>query len=67
MHEQTYLGLPLEEALQRLTALGITPAVTLSSDPRRLANTGELRVVRQNSDGSELTACAFRTCLEDAL
>lgn len=54
------LGLPLEEALRRLDALGVEPTVTESCAPRRNPGEGALRVVRQSEDGSELTVCAFQ-------
>lgn len=66
-NNRAYLGLPLSEALLRLAKLGVTPSVVLSNAPRRLAGSGELRVVWQNTDGSELVACAFETRVrEDA-
>ena len=65
--EHTYMGLLLTEALKRLSGHGIEPTVTISSVPRRLEHTGELRVVRQNADGSELIVCAFQTRVGDVL
>ena len=47
------LGLPLELALERLKAEGITPEVQVTNAPRRRDETaGELRVVSV-SDGAE--------------
>lgn len=40
------LGLPLEEALQRLRAQGVEPQVVRTSDGRSARTGGTLRVVR---------------------
>ena len=55
------LGIRLEDAIKRLRAQGITPQVTLTCAPRRMGEEGgELRVIRQNEEGSKLVAAAFR-------
>lgn len=53
------LGLPLEEAVRRLRALGVEPAVLISRAPRRPEGVGAFRVVRVQEDGRKLTVCAF--------
>ena len=53
------LGLPLEEAIRRLDAVGVEPAVIVSRAPRRPEGVGVLRVVRVQDEGRKLTACAF--------
>ncbi len=60
------LGLPLEEAIRRLHAMGVEPAVVISSATRRPEGVGWLRVVRVRDGGRELTACYFldRICEE---
>lgn len=59
MSAERLLGLPLEEAVRRLRARGVEPAVTVSRAPRRAESAGALRVVRVRKDGRELTAAAF--------
>ena len=53
------LGLPLEEALSRLGARGVSPVVCVSRAPRRPEGVGAFRVVRVAEDGAALTVCAF--------
>ncbi len=53
------LGLPLEDAIRRLRAMGVEPAVIVSRAPRRTEGVGALRVVRVRADGAELTVSAF--------
>lgn len=60
MNPERLLGLRLEEAIRRLEAQGIRPAVTISRAPRHPEGRGALRVVRVRENGRELTACAFK-------
>ena len=54
------LGLPLEEALEKLSAAGVGNILTERyAAPRAKDARGTLRVVRQNEDGTFLTVCAF--------
>lgn len=64
MSMQRLLGLPLQEALERLRAQGMEPAVIISKAPRRPDEVGAFRVVRVRSGGREITACAFLEGLE---
>lgn len=68
MTADALLGLPLDEALRRLDAEGVRPAVTVSRAPRRPEGVGALRVVRVRDGGRQLVACAFvdRVREEDA-
>lgn len=59
MRQEKLLGYPLTEAVRRLAAEGITPAVSISRAPRRQDDPGVLRVVRVEDGGKRLTACAF--------
>lgn len=57
------LGLPLDQALDRLRALGIqSPQVETTECFRRQASQGELRVVRVEENGRRITAAGFITC-----
>lgn len=60
------LGLPLDEAIQRLAAQGIQPKVTISRAPRRPEEVGALRVVQVRDGGAGLVACAFVQDLKEA-
>ena len=62
---RAYLGMPLQTALERLLKLGVTPAVLYSAARGREGSDGELRVVRQNADGSELVCCAFLSSIRE--
>ena len=54
------LGLPLELALERLKAEGITPEVQVTNAPRRRDETaGELRVVSALCGGAQLLVSRF--------
>ncbi|HML46203.1 MAG TPA: hypothetical protein PKE04_05575 [Clostridia bacterium] len=54
------LGLPLEAALQKLEAAGISPVrVIRSFAPRRQDGMGHWRVVRVREEGRALVVCAF--------
>ena len=53
------LGLPLDEALMRLRARGVSPKVSVSRAPRRPEGVGAFRVVKAAADGSALIVCAF--------
>ena len=55
------LGYSLQKALEKLAARDVSPSVRVSTAPGRVEGDGELRVVWQNADGSELIACAFQT------
>jgi len=59
------LGYPLSRAMERLAEFGIMPSVIFSAAPGRGESDGELRVVSQNADGSELVACAFQTRIRE--
>ncbi|MDR0929880.1 MAG: hypothetical protein LBM74_09270 [Oscillospiraceae bacterium] len=61
------LGLPLADALTRLRAQGIEPAVLVSRAPRRAEGQGAPRVVRVQQDGRVLTICAFMDLVSEAL
>jgi hypothetical protein len=61
------LGLPLAEALKRLRAQGIEPAVLVSRAPRRKEEQGAPRVVRVQQAGRVLTVCAFQDLVSEAL
>jgi len=56
-----WVGLPLEVALARADAAGIRALRVVDVTARRLAVSGEVRVIRQRSvDGVlELTVCRF--------
>lgn len=66
MSGEHLLGLPLEEAVRRLGALGVEPTVTVSRALRRPEGVGALRVVRVRDGGRELVACAFVTEIAEA-
>ena len=54
------LGLPLEAALRRLEAAGVSPVrVIRSRAPRRQDGLGHWRVVRVREGGRALVVCAF--------
>lgn len=53
------LGLPLDEAVERLRAMGIEPRLQITRAPRRPEGTGALRVIRVREEGRELTVAAF--------
>ena len=59
------LGLPLDEAIRRLYACGVEPAVTISRAPRRPEGLGAYRVVQVQAEGREITACAFVDALKE--
>ena len=52
------LGLPLEEALARLRARGVEPAVAYTGNPRHPSE-GTARVVRAAEDGRALVCARF--------
>lgn len=60
------LGLPLDEALQRLASQGVYPTVAISRAPRRPEEVGALRVVQVLDGGQRLVACAFVQDLKEA-
>lgn len=64
--QEKLLGLPLTEAIRRLDAIGIEPAVTISRAPRRPEGVGAFRVVRVQEEGRRLTVCAFVTEIKEA-
>lgn len=66
MNSERLLGLCLEEAVRRLEAQGIRPAVTISRAPRHSEEEGSLRVVRVREDGRDLTVCAFKRAAWEA-
>ena len=54
------LGLPLETALEKLSAAGAgNILITRYSAPRAKDTRGNLRVVKENSDRTHLFVCAF--------
>ncbi|MBQ3078477.1 MAG: hypothetical protein IJC48_00575 [Clostridia bacterium] len=60
------LGLPLEEALERLNAAGIDPIeITSVSAPRGSMPRGSLRVVRVKENGRFLTIARFNDSVEE--
>lgn len=61
------MGMPLDEAVRRLEAVGIQPAVTISRAPRRPDGVGVFRVVRVQNGGRELTVCAFIDVLKEEI
>ena len=65
MSVPSVLGLPLEEALQRLEAVGIHPSVEETRAPRRPEGVGVFRVVRVSHDSQKLTVCGFMTDLKE--
>ena len=65
MTGENLLGLPLDEALERLRAAGLEPNIVESRAPRRPAGNGALRVVRIKNGGREITVCGFQTALKE--
>ena len=57
------LGLPLDEALARLRAQGVEPAVEFTENPRHPSE-GTARVVRVAEDGRRLTCARFPDHIE---
>ncbi|HIT00128.1 MAG TPA: hypothetical protein IAA59_07810 [Candidatus Faecaligallichristensenella faecipullorum] len=57
------LGLPLDQALEALRALGVqSPQVETTECFRRAASQGELRVVRVQDNGRRITVAGFIVC-----
>lgn len=65
MTANALLGLPLDEAIRRLDAEGVQPAVTVSCAPRRPEGVGALRVVCVREGGRQLIACAFTDLVKE--
>lgn len=61
----TLSGLPLEVALARLAARGITPEVRMTQAPRRPVEGGQPRVLSVSADESVLLAANFPLPLSD--